>query len=129
MSSNMAHYDERLRALRDELRRRELDGFVVPLTDEHMSEYVGGYAQRLAWLTGFRGSAGTAAILPTEAALFVDGRYAIQARQQVDEQLWQIQHLPRTRVTDWLCEHAQHGARIGCDPWLHTDAWMRAARS
>lgn len=68
-------YQERLRALREELKRRGLDGFVVPISDEHMSEYVGAYAQRLQWLTGFNGSAGTAVVLLDAAAMFVDGRY------------------------------------------------------
>jgi Xaa-Pro aminopeptidase len=74
----MSSYEARLQALREQLKADRLDGFVVPLTDEHMSEYVGSYAQRLAWLTGFQGSAGSAAVLPEEAAIFTDGRYTIQ---------------------------------------------------
>ena len=73
----MSTYEARLAALREQLKADRLDGFVVPLTDEHMSEYVGSYAQRLAWLTGFQGSAGAAAVLPAEAAIFVDGRYTL----------------------------------------------------
>jgi hypothetical protein len=65
---SMSTYQARLTALRDELSRRSLDGFVIPLTDEHMSEYIGSYAQRLAWLTGFLGSAGSAVVLPEERA-------------------------------------------------------------
>ena len=80
----MSTYEARLAALREQLKAERLDGFVVPLTDEHMSEYVGGYAQRLAWLTGFQGSAGSAVVLPEEAAIFVDGRYTLQVRDQVD---------------------------------------------
>ena len=79
----MSSYADRLQALREQLKAEKLDGFVVPLTDEHMSEYVGSYAQRLAWLTGFEGSAGSAVVLPEEAAIFVDGRYTLQVRQQV----------------------------------------------
>ena len=79
----MSTYADRLKALREQLKPEKLDGFVVPLTDEHMSEYVGSYAQRLAWLTGFQGSAGSAVVLPEEAAIFVDGRYTLQVRQQV----------------------------------------------
>ncbi len=79
----MSSYADRLAALREQLKADQLDGFVVPLTDEHMSEYVGSYAQRLAWLTGFEGSAGSAVVLPQEAAIFVDGRYTLQVRQQV----------------------------------------------
>src|SRR3546814_1160063 len=82
--SAMSTYEDRLNALREQLKRDRLDGFVVPLTDEHMSEYVGAYAQRLAWLTGFQGSAGSAVVLPEEAAIFVDGRYTLQVREQVD---------------------------------------------
>src|SRR5436189_6140841 len=77
----MSSYADRLAALRAQLKEDRLDGFVVPLTDEHMSEYVGSYAQRLAWLTGFQGSAGSAVVLPEEAAIFVDRRYTPQVRQ------------------------------------------------
>jgi Xaa-Pro aminopeptidase len=123
----MSTYADRLQALREELARRRLDGFVVPLTDEHMSEYVGAYAQRLAWLTGFQGSAGTAAILPAEAAIFVDGRYTLQVREQVSPDQWSYQSVPQTSVADWLGTHAKEGARIGYDPWLHTKTWVQQA--
>ncbi len=123
----MSTHEARLRALRDQLKRDRLDGFVVPLTDEHMSEYVGSYAQRLAWLTGFQGSAGSAVVLPEEAAIFVDGRYTLQAREQVDGGLWQFASVPQTSVAEWLGAHAAQGARIGYDPWLHTRAWVEQA--
>ncbi len=124
----MSTYEDRLIALREELARRRLDGFVVPLTDEHMSEYVGAYAQRLAWLTGFEGSAGSAVVLPAEAAIFVDGRYTLQVREQVDGALWSYQSVPETSVAEWLKAHAGEGARIGYDPWLHSKGWVKAAR-
>jgi len=123
----MSTYADRLQALREELARRRLDGFVVPLTDEHMSEYVGAYAQRLAWLTGFQGSAGTAAVLPAEAAIFVDGRYTLQVREQVSADQWSYQSVPQASVASWLSEHAPEGARIGYDPWLHTKTWVAQA--
>jgi Xaa-Pro aminopeptidase len=123
----MSSYADRLAALRDELARRRLDGFVVPLTDEHMSEYVGAYAQRLAWLTGFEGSAGTAVVLPEQAAIFVDGRYTLQVREQVSADQWSYQSVPETSVSAWLKEHAPRGGRIGYDPWLHTKGWVDAA--
>lgn len=124
----MSTYEDRLNALRQELARRRLDGFVVPLTDEHMSEYVGAYAQRLSWLTGFEGSAGSAVVLPAEAAIFVDGRYTLQVREQVDGNLWSYQSVPETSVAEWLKGHAGKDARIGYDPWLHSKGWVKAAR-
>ena len=124
----MSSYADRLKALREQLKADRLDGFVVPLTDEHMSEYVGSYAQRLAWLTGFKGSAGAAVVLPEEAAIFVDGRYTLQVRQQVSATEWSYQSVPETSTTQWLEEHAPEGARIGYDPWLHTRDWVKKAR-
>ena len=123
----MSTYEDRLKALREQLVHDRLDGFVVPLTDEHMSEYVGAYAQRLAWLTGFQGSAGSAVVLPQEAAIFVDGRYTLQVREQVDGAHWQYQGVPQTSVAAWLGDHAPQGGRIGYDPWLHTRAWVKQA--
>ena len=123
----MSSYEDRLKALRAQLVRQKLDGFVVPLTDEHMSEYVGAYAQRLAWLTGFQGSAGSAVVLPQEAAIFVDGRYTLQVREQVDGAHWHYESVPQTSIAQWLKDHASQGARIGYDPWLHTRSWVRQA--
>jgi Xaa-Pro aminopeptidase len=124
----MSSYADRLKALREQLKAEKLDGFVVPLTDEHMSEYVGSYAQRLAWLTGFQGSAGSAVVLPEEAAIFVDGRYTLQVRSQVSATEWSYQSVPETSTTEWLKEHAPEGARIGYDPWLHTRDWVSKAK-
>ncbi|MDG2535662.1 aminopeptidase P family protein [Sphingomonas sp. HITSZ_GF] len=124
----MSSYADRLKALREQLKRDRLDGFVVPLTDEHMSEYVGAYAQRLAWLTGFQGSAGTAVVLPEAAAIFTDGRYTIQVRQQVSADQWEYVGVPATSVSSWLGAHAPDGGRIGYDPWLHTRAWVEEAK-
>ena len=125
----MSTHAARLAALRAQLANDRLDGFVVPLTDEHMSEYVGDYAQRLAWLTGFQGSAGTAVVLPAQAAIFTDGRYTLQVRQQVSADDWQFVGVPATSVAAWLAQHAPQGARIGYDPWLHTSAWVAEARA
>ncbi len=125
----MQTHEARLAALRQELKARELDGFVVPISDEHMSEYVGAYAQRLAWLTGFGGSAGSAVVLTdtsqgTGAAIFVDGRYTVQVRDQVDEKLFEYCSVPKDTIGGWLAEHAGKSARIGYDPWLHTQKWV-----
>ncbi len=122
----MQTHEARLSALREELARRELDGFVVPISDEHLSEYVGAYAQRLAWLTGFGGSAGSAVVLKNNAAMFVDGRYTIQVRDQVDGKLYDYKSVPKDTMGDWIAETAPKGARIGFDPWLHTRGWAKA---
>ena len=123
----MSTYEDRLNALREQLKSDQLDGFVVPICDEHMSEYVGDYAQRLGWLTGFGGSAGTAVVLSGEAAIFTDGRYTIQVREQVDGKHWQYVGVPETSISDWLRDHAPARARIGYDPWIHTKGWAEAA--
>ena len=123
----MSTYEARLGALRAQLKKDQLDGFVVPICDEHMSEYVGDYAQRLGWLTGFGGSAGSAVVLSEEAAIFTDGRYTLQVREQVDGQNWQYVGVPQTSISDWLKEHAPAGARIGYDPWVHTKGWVESA--
>lgn len=123
----MNTHEARLDALRGELKARGLDGFVVPISDEHMSEYVGAYAQRLAWLTGFGGSAGSAAVMSEQAAIFVDGRYTLQVRDQVDGRLWSYQSVPQNSLAEWLGEHAAPGATIGYDPWLHGKPWVDSA--
>ncbi len=124
----MNTHEARLDALRQELKARSLDGFVIPISDEHMSEYVGGYAQRLAWLTGFGGSAGSAAVLADKAAIFIDGRYTLQVREQVDGRLFEYQSIPATSISDWLATNAPDGAKIGYDAWLHGKPWVDAAR-
>jgi Xaa-Pro aminopeptidase len=121
----MSTPEARLEALRKEMARQGLDGFVIPISDEHLSEYVGSYAQRLAWLTGFGGSAGTVAVLAQQAAIFVDGRYTLQVREQVDGRLYEYKSVPRDSLAQWLAAHAAKGARIGFDPWLHTRGWAR----
>ncbi|KMS55320.1 X-Pro aminopeptidase [Novosphingobium barchaimii LL02] len=130
----MNTHEARLDALRKELKARGLDGFVIPISDEHMSEYVGGYAQRLEWLTGFGGSAGTAAVLTDPAltpaaAMFVDGRYTLQVRDQVDGRLYAYESVPQTTIAAWLAVHAPAGAKIGYDAWLHGSKWAQAAEA
>jgi Xaa-Pro aminopeptidase len=111
---------DRLAALRAELARRRLDGFVVPRADRQQNEYVPACEERLAWLTGFTGSAGLAIVLPQRAALFVDGRYTLQARQEVNPGCWSIEHLSQTTPESWLPAQLSGGFRLGYDPWLHT---------
>lgn len=122
MQTHKAH----LAALREELKRCNLDGFIIPISDEHMSEYVGDYAQRLAWLTGFGGSAGFAAVTLNDAAIFVDGRYTVQVREQVDESLFAYRSIPSDTLAAWLKEVCESGAKVAYDPWLHTSGWVAA---
>jgi Xaa-Pro aminopeptidase len=110
----------RLDLLREELARRRLDGFIVPRADEHQGEYVPPCGQRLAWLTGFTGSAGLAIVLKERAALFVDGRYTLQAAAQADTALFEIRHLMDEPPAKWLGGALARGMVVGCDPWLHT---------
>ncbi|MCO6418635.1 aminopeptidase P family protein [Siccirubricoccus sp. KC 17139] len=115
---------ERLAALRAELARLGVDGVLIPRADEHLGEYVPPSGERLAWLTGFTGSAGLAVVLPDRAALFTDGRYTTQAAQQTDTALWEQRHITENPPGDWLAEHAA-GQRIGYDPWLHSEAGLQ----
>ena len=112
----------RLKALREELARRKLRGFVVPRADQQQNEYVAPSEERLSWLSGFTGSAGLAVVLDNEAALFVDGRYTLQAAKQVDREAWTIEPLVEPPPESWLAKHLHHGDRLGYDPWLHTPA-------
>ncbi|MFK8250253.1 aminopeptidase P family protein [Ancylobacter terrae] len=109
-----------LALLRKELARRDLDGFVVPRADAHQNEYVPPCDERLAWLTGFSGSAGVAVILTTEAAIVVDGRYTLQARHQVDPASFAVVPLADTSAEQWIEAHLPAGGRLGYDPWLTT---------
>lgn len=124
--SNPATGAPRVARLRDELRRRGLGGFLVPRADRHQNEYVPDHDQRLAWLTGFTGSAGEALILGDSAHVFVDGRYTLQVREQVDLSVFSIEHLIETPPAKWLAEHGPDGLALGFDPWLHTIAETRA---
>ena len=110
----------RIAALRAELKRRGLDGFVVPRADRQQNEYLPASEERLAWLTGFTGSAGAAAVLAERAALFVDGRYTVQAAAQIDAKLFAIEHLVDSPPEQWLEQNLKSGAKLGYDPWLHT---------
>jgi Xaa-Pro aminopeptidase len=112
----------RLSAFREELARRKLTGFVIPRADQQQNEYVAPSEERLAWLTGFTGSAGMAVVLTQEAAVFVDGRYTLQAAKQVDQKAWSVEPLVDPPPENWLARHLVAGDRLGFDPWLHTSA-------
>ena len=123
---------ERLASLRAELKRRGLDGFVVPRADEHQGEYVPRRSQRLAWLTGFSGSAGLAIVLADKAAIFIDGRYTLAVRAQVDTGAFVPHQIPEESPEIWIAENLPKGGKLGFDPWLQTvdghDRFARAAQ-
>src|SRR3712207_5227076 len=116
--------------IRAEMARQGLDGFLIPHEDEHQNEYLPEANDRLAWATGFTGSAGAAAVTTDKAAVFVDGRYTLQVRSQVDPSLFEIRDLVDGGVPAWLEQTARPGQTIGYDPRLHSpDAlhWLREA--
>lgn len=100
--SSPAASGERIKALQSQLKSRKLKGFLVPHSDEHQNEYLAPQFERLAWLTGFAGSAGTAVVLEKDAALFVDGRYTLQARAQTDPALFEVLQTPEAKPSDWI---------------------------
>src|SRR5690349_22463704 len=111
-ASARAQSAARVAALRAELQRRGLDGFVVPRADRQQNEYLPASEERLAWLTGFTGSAGAAIVLADRAVLFVDGRYTVQAAAQTDANVFTIAHLVETPPTEWLAQNLTSGARL-----------------
>src|SRR5579875_1105225 len=111
---------ERLSRLRAELARRGIDGFLIPHTDEYQGEYVPASAQRLAWLSGFTGSAGLAIVLPDKAAIFVDGRYTLQAAAEVDSALFEHRHISDQPAAAWIEASLKPGQSLGYDSRLHT---------
>ncbi|WP_419905710.1 aminopeptidase P family protein [Kiloniella sp.] len=118
----------RLKALRDQLVKDGVDGFIIPRTDEHQGEYVPPQAQRLAWMSGFTGSAGLGVVLTDSAAVFVDGRYTIQVRQEVDETLYTYKHLIEEPAHEWLSEQVKPGMRIAYDSWLQSENQIKTLR-
>jgi len=127
VTTNPANGAPRVAKLRAKMAELGLDGFLVPRADEHQGEYVPPHAQRLAWLTGFTGSAGAALILKNSACVFVDGRYELQVRAQTDPKVFSYESLVTNPPASWLAENGK-GLTIGFDPWLHTISEARALR-
>src|SRR6201994_939732 len=127
--SDAATVAPRLAALRAELAKRGLDGFVIPHSDEYQSEYLPECNERLAWLTSFTGSAGGAVVLKDKAAGFADGRYRLQVRQQTDTKQFEPRDLVEEGPNKWLENNATKGAKIGFDPWVHSAASADALRA
>ena len=122
MTNSSSHPDHgaRLADLRQKLSAQDLDGFIIPKADEHQGEYVAPRAERLEWLTGFSGSAGMAIVLKGNAAIFIDGRYTLQAQDEVNMDQFELRHLTDEPVTDWIPDQMAAGQRLAYDPWLHT---------
>jgi Xaa-Pro aminopeptidase len=106
-----------------------LDGFVIPHEDEHQNEYLPAANDRLAWATGFTGSAGAAVLLKDKAAIFVDGRYTLQVRDQVDTDLFEVRDLVEGGVPAYLASEVPAGATIGYDPKLHSPDALERLKS
>ncbi len=120
VSTDPSQGGPRVAALREATKAEGLDGYLVPRADEHQGEYVPASADRLKWLTGFTGSAGAALVLQPTAIVFVDGRYRLQVRAQVDMTVFQAGDLVDEPPSLWLARHGRAGMKIGFDPWLHT---------
>ena len=118
----------RLESFRAALAAAGVDGMIVPRADAHQSEYLPASAERVAWLTGFNGSAGTAVVLPDRAAVFTDGRYSLQIESQVDGALYHRFNIADKTAADWIGEQLGSGQRFGIDPWLHTDRQVERLR-
>ncbi|WP_417517200.1 aminopeptidase P family protein [Minwuia sp.] len=117
--------NDRVEALRAELSKRGVDGFIIPRNDEHFGEWVPASAERLAWLTGFTGSAGMAIVLHDRASIYIDGRYTLQVRDQVDTGIFETRHVSDEPATAWLREALSKGQKLAFDPWLHTEAGLK----
>ncbi len=119
---------QRVKLLRELLKTQKLDGFIVPQTDEFQNEYLPEHARRLLWLTGFSGSAGSAVILHNKAAMFIDGRYTLQVRDQVDIDIFETLQVPQNPMSGWLSDNLPKGSRLGYDSNLITLAGFEKLR-
>jgi Xaa-Pro aminopeptidase len=115
----------RLKDVRDEMARLNLDAFIIPHEDEYLLEEVSEYNNRLKWLSGFSGTAGVVVVLKDEAIMFVDGRYKVQVSEQVDEQLYTFKSISEFENNNWLEKTLNNYARIGVDLKLHAYAWYK----
>ncbi len=114
------HCAERIKALRDVLKKQKIDGFILPRSDKHLNEYVASHDERLLWLTGFSGSAGQAIIMQNKAAIFIDGRYTLQVQSEVDLNLITPVPITGQLPSKWLGEKLKRGQTIAIDPTLHS---------
>ncbi|MEH6495414.1 MAG: aminopeptidase P family protein [Pseudomonas marincola] len=119
----------RLADLRAEMTSLGIDAFIIPLNDEFHGEAAPASSERLKWLTGFTGSAGYAAVLKDKAAIFVDGRYTLQVRQEVDVQLFEPCNVPQITLSEWFADNMKEGEIVGFDPWLHTESGVTTLKT
>ncbi|NLS14794.1 aminopeptidase P family protein [Vibrio sp. SM6] len=120
--------NHRIAAIRKWMEQQNIDAFYLPHEDEFLGEYVPAHNERLAWLTGFTGSAGAAVITQTQAAMFVDGRYTVQVTKQVPNTLFEYRHLIEEPALEWIKQHVTLGAKVALDPRMHSCAWLEQAQ-
>ncbi|MDP6937118.1 MAG: aminopeptidase P family N-terminal domain-containing protein, partial [Candidatus Marinimicrobia bacterium] len=121
----MQNTEQNIAKIRTWLKENNLEMLIIPHDDEYLSEYIPPENERLAWATGFTGSAGMAVITLNKAAIFVDGRYTVQVKQQVDEKLYSIQHISKTPWVKWIQENQPEGGKLGFDPRMHRVSWKK----
>jgi Xaa-Pro aminopeptidase len=122
----MTQIADRLDAVRSCMAQRGYDALIVPRADEYLGEYIPAHNERLRWVSDFTGSAGVVIVLRERAAIFVDGRYTVQVRNEVDEELFEYHHLVEEPHVQWLADQLQAGAKVACDPRMHNLNWYRA---
>ena len=124
----MQDISKKLNLIRNWMKSNNYDVFIIPHSDEYMSEYLPPQNERLEWATGFNGSAGVAIVTNDNAAIFVDGRYTVQVREQVSDELFEIKHLIEDPYLNWINSNSPDNAKIGYDSKLHTQNWLKNAK-
>jgi Xaa-Pro aminopeptidase len=117
--------EQRLSAIRELMAEANYDALVIPRADEYLGEYIPAHNERLRWICEFTGSAGMVIVLRDKAAIFVDGRYTVQVRREVSGELFEYHHLVEEPHARWLAEELSAGARVACDPRMHSLLWYR----
>ena len=123
----MTDIAERLAKIRNQMSTLGLDALIIPRADEYLGEYIPERNERLRWISGFTGSAGVVIVLQDRAVIFVDGRYTVQVRKQVPEDLFEVLHLNDDPHLPWLAGQLQATSRVGCDPRMHPYRWYQEA--
>ena len=123
----MTDIAKRLAKVRQHMSSLGLDALIIPRADEYLGEYIPERNERLRWISGFTGSAGVVIVLLDRAMIFVDGRYTVQVRKQVPEDLFEVLHLLEDPHLPWLAGQLETGARVGLDPRLHPYRWYQEA--